>query len=162
MPKLGLGLNLSVPRIAGGAAPSGIPVASTASIVISGNVSLNGTYTRVPQGTEILNTEDTGDPDTFVLNGGTFLYRKPNSSFGIGTFDGKVLFPPNSIIKSGGGSGDAVVGTPFTIWTIGNPYYDDDWLLDLNFSSTNPSTDPTIIPTSGWAGYYENFTITAA
>ena len=34
MPKLGLGLNLSVPRIAGGAAPSGIPVASTTVILI--------------------------------------------------------------------------------------------------------------------------------
>jgi hypothetical protein len=165
MPSLSLNVGLNNGRklpFGGGAAPSGIPVASTASIVISGNVSLNGTYTRVPQGTEIMNTADTGEPDTFVLNGGTYLYRNPNSSIGIYTYENEVLFPPNSIIKSGGGAGSAVVGTPFTIWTIGNIYYDGEWLLDPNFSSTNPSTDPTTIPTSGWTGYYGSFTITAA
>ena len=169
MARCGYGMSVSGSRTAVVAsstpAPSGILVASTASIVISGNVSLNGTYTRVPQGTEILNTADTGEPDTFVLNGGTFLYRRPNSSLSTTTYDNSVLFPPNSVIKKGGGSGDAVAGTPFSTWTIGSLFWDSDaseWLLDLNFSSTNPSTDPTIIPTSGWTGYYGNFTITAA
>jgi hypothetical protein len=48
MPKLGLGLTLSVPRVGGGAAPSGIPVASTSSVIItnssSGSQNWNGTY----------------------------------------------------------------------------------------------------------------------
>ena len=166
MPRLSLGLGVQNTRKVGGggAAPSGIPVASTASIVISGNVLLNGTHTRVGQGTEIMYVEG-GDPDTFVLNGGTYLYRRPNSSFGVFEYNNSVLFPPNSAIKKGGGSGNAVAGTPFSTWTIGGLYWDSDaneWLLDLNFSSTNPSTDPTIIPTSGWTGYYGNFTITAA
>jgi len=145
-------------------APSGIPVASTASVVIAGNVQINGVHTRVPQGTEIM-FEEGGEPDTFVLSGGTFLYRRPNFSFSPTTYSNSILFPPNSIIKDGGGSGSAVAGTPFSTWTIGVLYFDSDsggWFLNLNYASTNPSTDPTIIPTSGWTGYFGNFTITAA
>ena len=164
MPRLSLGLGVSSSsKLPSAAAPSGIPVASTASVVISGNVSLNGTYTRVPQGTEIMNTADTGSPDTFVLNGGTFLYRKPNSSYGISTYENHTIFPPNSTIKDGGGSGSAVVGTPFSTWTIGAMSYDEsNWISPPEFHSTNPSTDPTTIPTSGWTGYFGSFTITAA
>jgi len=166
MPSLSLNVGLNNGRklpFGGGAAPSGIPVASTASVVMSGNVGLNGTYTRVPQGTEILNTANTGEPDTFVLNGGTFLYRKPNSSYGIYTYENMTLFPPNSIIKSGGGAGDAVAGTPFSTWTIASMLYDEgNWITLPDYLTTNPSTDPTIIPTSGWTGFYGNFTITAA
>lgn len=144
-------------------APAGIPVASTASITIAGNIALNGTYTRVPQGTEIMNTEFTGEPDTFVLNGGTFLYRKPNSSYGIYTYENYTIFSPNSIIKAGGGSGSAVAGTPFSTWTIGSMLYDEgSWITLPEYLSTNPSTDPTTIPTTGWTGYFGSFTITAA
>ena len=165
MPRLSLGLGASSSsKLPSAAAPSGIPVASTASVVISGNVSLNGTHTRVPQGTEIMFSSG-GEPDTYVLSGGTFLYRRPNFSLSPTTYDTSTLFPPNSTIKAGGGSGSAVAGTPFSTWTIGGLYFDteyNEWLLDLNFASTNPSTDPTIIPTSGWTGYFGNFTITAA
>ena len=133
MPSLSLNIGLNGGRKLpfGGGAPSGIPVASTASIVISGNVLLNGTHTRVGQGTEIMYVEG-GDPDTFVLNGGTYLYRRPNSSFSVTEYSNSVLFPPNSAIKKGGGSGNAVAGTPFSTWTIGNLSWDSDageWLL---------------------------------
>jgi hypothetical protein len=143
---------------------SGLSVASTPSITISGNVELNGVHTRVPQGTTIMDTGFTGNPDTFVLNGGTYLYRRPNSVLNIYSYNNSVLFPPNSTIKSGGGSGGAVAGTPFTIWTMASIQYDNEygeWVINQDYVSTNPSTDPTIIPTSGWTGYYGNFTITA-
>ena len=158
------GVNLYIPKRRS-AAPSGIPVASTASVVIAGNVHLNGVHTRVAQGTTIMDTGFTGEPDTFVLNGGTYLYRRPNSVLNIYSWGNSVLFPPNSVIKSGGGAGSAVVGTPFATWTIGSIQWDteyNEWIVGQNFVSTNPSTDPTTIPTTGWTGYYGNFTITAA
>lgn len=47
MPKLGLGLTLSVPRLGGGAAPSGIPVATTSSVIVAGSPDgFNGTYDK--------------------------------------------------------------------------------------------------------------------
>ena len=158
------GINLYIPKRRS-AAPSGIPVASTASVVIAGSIFLNGTHTRVSQGTEIMFRYGGDGGDTFVLNGGTYLYRRPNSSFSPTTYDNSVLFPPNSVIKDGGGSGSAVAGTPFSTWTIGGLYFDTEygqWLVDENFVSTNPSTDPTTIPTTGWTGSFGNFTITAA
>jgi len=55
MPKLGLGLNLSVPRV-GAAAPSGIPVASTNQVYFEGGI--NGYYGYVYKSFE---TEYNGD-----------------------------------------------------------------------------------------------------
>jgi hypothetical protein len=140
-------------------APSGIPVASTASVVISGNVFFNGTYARVPQGTQIMVTYG-GDPDTFFLNGGTYLYRRPNSLFESSSSDDRnILCPPGSSIKSTNFGSDEV-GTPYSTWTLIFVYFDSEynaWFAGTTF--TNVSTDPTTIPTSGWTG---GITITAA
>ena len=159
MPRLSLGLGVqSVRKIkSGGAAPSGIPVASTVSIIITGNVSYLGTYTRVSQPNDITN-QNSGEADYLVFNGGTYLYRKPNQTFGQFDFTATILFAPNSIVKDGGGAGSNTVGTPYGYWALAGIAYDGEfWYASVY--GTNASTDSTIIPTSGWTG---GVTITAA
>jgi hypothetical protein len=143
----------------------GVPVASTASIIIAGSF-LDGRYTRVPQGTEIMNSAGTVD-GPFVLNGGTYMYRKPDYSYGPNSDPNLNFFAPGSIIRSAGGEGDAVVSTPFPTWTFGPLYFNEAggpgdagyWYSWPGESSTNPSTDPNYIPITGWTGHYTNFTI---
>jgi hypothetical protein len=147
---------LSTPFIE--APPSGIPVASTASIAISGNVFANGTHTRVSQGEQILVTINGDGTFYFVLDGGTYLYRRPNSIIGTTTYDNSVLLAPNSTIKSSNLT-NTVIG-PYSAWTIVTCGYDneyDSW--SGNIVAENPSTDPTNIPTAGWS---PSITITAA
>jgi hypothetical protein len=77
------------------------------------------------------------------------------------------FFAPGSIIRSAGGSGDAVVSTPFPTWTFSalffNPGFGDEgyWYSPPEERSTNPSTDPNYIPITGWTGHYTSFTIVA-
>jgi hypothetical protein len=169
MPKLGVGLNLSVPKI-GAAAPSGIPVASTSSITISGNGQYSGTYERVGQGGIILNTYSTIENDGFdkyAVNGG-YVYRKPlNQNIASFTYNGVLLIPPGVTIRGIAGSNEPNVDQfngPFDTWVLMNPYYDESWGVSQTFA-VNASTNASIIPTSGWedrAGLVGTPTITAA
>ena len=147
MPALGLGLSIGAKNAitAGSAAPSGIPVASTASIVI-GNAGAgnNGTYVKkVPQ-------------QLLIQNGNNAIYSNIAGAcylFDSGFGNGRVLFSPNAQAWDDLDSGAAQLGTPFGNWKLGYVYYEggdiSSWLMTE--IATNPSTDSTTIPTSGWS-----------
>jgi hypothetical protein len=122
-----------------GATPSGIPVASTASVNIAEYYSFNPYPKRV-------------SGYSFVGFGGEYIVSINSGIAYISTV----------------GGGDIVLAVPNTIFYIGgSPFYTASaWEL-LNFGegptsdvySLNSSTDPTTIPTSGWS---PATTITAA
>jgi len=145
MPRLSLGLGVqAVSKVkGGGAAPSGIVVATTTAIVLSGLTGvyfslLNGAYTK------------SGDP-TNVFNGGVD-----------GQATGAVYF--NSAYTGGNKDGAAIWYGPI-LNGIGNgwqiTYYDDNSLpLGSIVSATT-----TTVPISGYsnaAGYTGTITLTAA
>jgi hypothetical protein len=149
MPKLGVGLNLSVPRI-GGAAPSGIPVASTASVTVAGfaggNTQYNGTYTK---GTS-------GGADPFITTpptDGEFYIKAPNSF---------VLLPPSVTIggyNSFDGDDYSYSFAPQGNWTISRINDDGGGATSLIVIASNSSPNNSSIPTTGWS---PSITITAA
>jgi len=143
MPSLSLNIGLNNGRklpFGGGAAPSGIPVATTTAIVLSGLTvgwaDLNGTYTK------------SGDPAN-VYNGGVD-----------GLATGAVYF--NSDYSGGNRDGAAIwYGSIFgdAGWWI--TFYDDN-SLRLGFVA---SANNAIVPVSGYsniAGYTGTITLTAA
>jgi len=144
MARYGYGMSVSGSRTAvvassGGAAPSGIPVASTASVNIAEYSNINPYPKRVSG----YNFEGFGGDYVVSINSGT-AYISIN------------------------GGGDVVLAAPNTIFYIyGSPFYTASaWEL-LSFGegpaveviSLNSSTDPTTIPTTGWS---PAITITAA
>ena len=141
MPKLGVGLNLSVPRV-GAAAPSGINVATTNAIVLSGLTGgwtdLNGTYTK------------SGDPAN-VGGGGVD-----------GEATGAVFF--NSAYTGGNRDGAAIWYGPI-LFGSGNGWQ-ITWYDDNRFPlGSIVSADTTTVPVSGYsnaAGYTGTITLTAA
>ena len=142
MPRLFLGLGVQNTRkVGGGAAPSGINVATTTAIVLSGLTEgwadLNGTYTK------------SGDP-TNVFNGGVngnatgAVYF--NSAYTGGNRDGAAIWYGPILFGSGNG------------WQI--TFYDDN---DYPLGSI-VSANTSIVPVSGYsnAGYTGTITLTAA
>ena len=140
MPRLSLGLGAqNIRKVGGGAAPSGIPVASTASVNIA-EYSFFNPYPKRVSGY------------SFVGFGGEY----------------SVSINSGTAYISASGNGDAVLAAPNTIFYIGgSPFYTASaWEL-LSFgegptadvASLNSSTDPTTIPTTGWS---PSITITAA
>jgi hypothetical protein len=158
--KLGLGLSLANRVEAGGAAPSGLVVATTNAVNISGNniVVPDGTYTKV---TSIV-TRVAGSliSDKMFIDTG-LVYLK-EAGYGDVSFStapyGYILIPPNTTFT-------ATYFNPLpseTFWRAGKVYgLLGDESSDFTFVSqnNNPSTDATIIPTSGWT---YAITITAA
>ena len=146
MARYGYGMSVSgsrTPLVAssGGAAPSGINVATTNAIVLSGLTGpyyseLNGTYTK------------SGDP-TNVFNGGVD-----------GLATGAVYF--NSAYTGGNKDGAAIWYGPIqggsSGWQI--TYYDDNGIL----LGAIVSADTTTVPISGYsnAGYTGTITLAAA
>jgi hypothetical protein len=148
MPHYGYGTSLSSSRTAfvassGGAAPSGIDVATTNAIVLSGLTGgyyseLNGTYTK------------SGDPAN-VYDGGV-----------LGQATGAVYF--NSAYTGGNKNGSAIWYGPILFgsgngWQI--TYYDDN---DVPLGSI-VSADTTTVPINGYSnilGYTGTITLTAA
>jgi hypothetical protein len=142
MPRLSLGLGAQNTRkVGGGAAPSGINVATTTAIVLSGLTGeyyseLNGTYTK------------SGDPAN-VYNGAVN-----------GDATGAVYF--NSAYTGGNKDGAAIwYGPKFgdTGWQI-TFYNDNDYRLGKVISA-----DTTTVPVSGYsndASYTGTITLTAA
>jgi hypothetical protein len=144
MPRLSLGLGVQTIRKVGGggAAPSGIPVATTNAIVLSGITGtysdLNGIYTK------------SGDP-TNVTSGGVD-----------GQATGAVFF--NSAYIGGNRDGAAIWYGPILFGS------DDGWQITLYDDNSFPvgsivSANTSIVPISGYSnvtGYTGTITLTAA
>lgn len=139
----------SAPVSAAPPAPSGIPVASTASVVISGNGFFNGTYAKkVPEQALIINSNG---HNSYLETGTCYL----EDGSGIGSL---LLSPDAQVWDDEIG---AILGSPFGAWRlIADATFDvdsDSWVSG-EFAS-NASTDANYIPTSGWS---PTITITAA
>jgi hypothetical protein len=142
MPSLSLNIGLNNGRKLpfGGAAPSGIPVASTASVNIA-EYPFYSPFTKKLSGYE------------FGVNGGLYYLVVNSGLIYMNTFENGdfVLIPPNTILSGG------LSYTPST-WKI-TQFSDDDGSPVFFEISTNPSTDTATIPTTGWS---PSRTITAA
>jgi hypothetical protein len=150
MPSLSLNVGLNNGRklpLGGGAAPSGIVVATTNAVNISGNNGIvpDGTYTKVTS-TETRVAGSAVSDKMFIDTGLVYLkeagYNDANFPFRAW---GQILIPPNTTFTT-------IFPAPLApepFWRAGTVYGFDD---DFGFSTpnNNPSTDPTIIPTSGW------------
>ena len=137
----------------GGAAPSGIPVASTASVIISGNATFNGTAVK-----KVNPQQCFGD---IVFGGKLFVYSGVVYAYGASENLGKVLIPPQALITE-----DLIYGTPDKLetpastWRLVAASYDaENNYYYINSITNNSSTDANYIPTSGWS---PSITITAA
>jgi len=148
----------------GGAAPSGIVVATTNAVNISGsNLQVpDGTYTKVTTiGTRVAGILSS---DKLLLATGLVYLKEAGFTDSSGTGNppyvfvpyGHILIPPNTTFTATG-------LTPLdsdTTWKAGVVYGDADasqFIYDRY--SLNSSTDATIIPTSGWS---PSITITAS
>ena len=149
MPRLSLGLGVqNIPKVGGGAAPSGIPVASTASVVFSNAGGFNGTYAKkIPSETVLISVGE----DAFMSAGVSYARAVGN--------DGYVLLRPNSTIQHS--IYGTILGTPYANWVAIFFYFDSEDTGQYYYETTftNPSTDATTIPTTGWSSA---ITITAA
>jgi hypothetical protein len=143
MPRLSLGLGVqNIRKVGGGAAPSGINVATTNAIVLSGLTGgwtdLNGTYTKSGDPTNVFNGGVDGE-----ATGAVFF----NSAYTGGNRDGAAIWYGPIIFGSGNG------------WQI--TWYDDN---RFRLGSIE-SADTTTVPVSGYsnfAGYTGTITLTAA
>ena len=146
MPSLSLNIGLNNGRklpFGGGAAPSGIPVASTASVVIGNAGSFNGTYTKkIPE-------------QSFPISGGHNSYIKTGICYSLGNY---LLLSPNAQIWDD--EVGAILDSPFGVWKLIDPSFDidlDSWVYSV--IASNASTDANYIPDSSWS---PSITITAA
>jgi hypothetical protein len=166
MPRLSLGLGVqSVCKVkSGGAAPSGIVVATTNAVNISGYNRFvpDGTYTKVTaSGTRVAGSAVS---DKLLLGTGLVYLNQAGFTDSSGTINpyyifvpyGYILIPPNTTFTST--VYEPLASEPF--WKAGVIYGEGDGLyFQYNSFSENASTDATIIPTSGWS---PTITITAA
>jgi hypothetical protein len=145
MPRLSLGLGVqAVSKVkSGGAAPSGIPVASTASVVIGNAGAFNGTYTKkIPE-------------QSFPTYGGHASYIKTGICYSRGNF---LLLSPNAQIWDD--EVGAILDSPFGVWKFIDPSFDldlDSWIYSV--IASNSSTNTAYIPDASWS---PSITITAA
>ncbi|NBT48170.1 MAG: hypothetical protein EBT07_10235 [Actinobacteria bacterium] len=153
MPSLSLNIGLNNGRKLpfGGAAPSGIVVATTNAVNISGNngVVPDGTYTKVTS----METRVAGSAisDKMFIDTGFVYLKEAGYNDGFVEFApyGYILIPPNTTFT-------ATYFNPLspqTFWRAGKVYgLFGDESNDFNFlnPNNNSSTDATIIPTSGW------------
>ena len=141
----------AVSKVKAGAAPSGIVVATTSAVNISGNNIYvpTGTYTKV---TSII-TRVAGSIISDKMFVATGLVYLKEAGYGDADYPsapyGYILIPPNTTFT-------ATFFNPLpseTFWRAGKVYGFSGEEGD-NFAFTNPnnnsSTDATIIPTSGW------------
>jgi hypothetical protein len=142
---IGYGIGIGL-RTAASSAPSGIPVASTASVVISNSTYFDGTALKKTVGQRV-----SGDDfDQILLSSGTAY------AYNLGYLQGSILLAPNSTLDRY----IEFVSIPFNKWFLVNINYDTEigaWFYS-NFSE-NLSTDQDYIPTTGWS---PSLTITAA
>ena len=149
MPRLSLGLGAqNISKVGGGgAAPSGLPVASTPSIVVvgSGGVS-SGTY----DAQELENVVADFD-QTFFCAGFPPFYSKTQAGVNADLY---FFLGPNASLFDFEQSNYYVNGSSWQIMRL----FDDEGVT-LASVGTNPSTNADYIPTSGWT---PSITITAA
>jgi hypothetical protein len=123
--------------------PSGIPVASTASVVI-GNAGTgnNGTYIKkVPQ-QEILGP----NPNLYVnISGACYVYST--------AYESRILVSPNAQIWDGldPDNNTAQFGTPLGLWRLAYSAGDGEGGILFDTIATNPSTNSSAIPVTGWS-----------
>ena len=142
MPSLSLNVGLNNGRklpFGGGAAPSGIPVASTASVVIGNAGTFDGTYAKkIPS-------------ETVLLSFGENAYMSTGVSYvRVVDTQARVLLRPNSTIQHD--IFGTILGTPYANWVALFFYFDTDtgeYYYETIY--TNASTDATNIPTTGWS-----------
>jgi hypothetical protein len=151
MPRLSLGLGVQAIRKVGGAAPSGLVVATTNAVNISGNndVVPTGTYTKV---TSIV-TRVAGSlisDKMFIATGLVYLKEAGYGDVDFPTSPyGHILIPPDTTFN-------ATFFNPLTsepYWRAGKVYGlfgEDTNDFIIIQASQNDSEDATIIPTSGW------------
>ena len=133
------GSRTAVVASSGGGAPSGIPVASTASIVIVGSgVVPSGTYNKKTQNSYIGNVGG----DVYSAGIGTIYNLYPDI---FPNYNVYFLLGPKATITDTGG--DFI--TNDSSWKIYNIY--DDGGATYSINGTNASTDANYIPTSGWS-----------
>ena len=136
------GINLYVPRRRSSSAPSGIPVASTASVTVAGftggNTTYNGTYTK--------KTSGGFDPSiTTPPTDGEFYERGVDSI---------VLLPPSVTIggyNSFDGDDYSYSFAPQGNWTISIINDDSGGATSLIVLASNASSNNNYIPTTGWS-----------
>ena len=124
------------------ATPSGIPVASTASVVISGNATFNGIAVK-----KVASEQCFGDP---VFGGKLFVDTGVVYAYGLSENAGKVLIPPQALITDTYETGK--LSTPSATWRLVDAAYDggEDTYYIIS-TANNSSTDANYIPTSGWS-----------
>ena len=162
MPRLSLALGVNrASKLPSAAAPSGIDVATTNAVNISGqNVIVpDGTYTKVTaNGTRVAGSAVS---DKMFLDTGLVYLKEAGYNDADFPFKpyGHILVAPNTTFTATFFNALATQ----TFWRAGKVYGNDDGEGNLEFifqtANNNSSTDATIIPTSGWD--YE-ITITAA
>jgi len=151
MPSLSLNVGLNNGRklpFGGGAAPSGIPVASTSIVIITNSsVGSNGTYTKkTPE-------------QTLIIGGGHTSYLKTGVCYlrgGVGT--GNLLLSPDAQVWDD--EIGAILNTPFGNWKIITAEFDNDldsWVYAER--ENNLSAIAGYIPDASWS---PSITITAA
>jgi hypothetical protein len=160
MPRISLGLGISsssklppTPTI-----PGGINVATANAVNISGqNLNVpDGTYTKVTSNLIRVAGSDVSDK-MFVNTGLVYLKEAGytgNSSSGNPPIAfvpfGHILVPPNTTFTAS--FFEPLAPEPY--WRAGVVYGaqgEEGASFIFGFANSNPSTDPTIIPTSGWA-----------
>ena len=146
MARYGYGMSVSGSRTpivaSSGAAPSGIPVASTASVVIGNAGAANGTYTKkIPE-------------ESFPISNGHNSYLKTGICYSL---NNRLLLSPDAQVWDD--EVGAILDSPFGVWKLIDPSFDtdiDSWVYTVNAS--NASTDTAYIPDAGWS---PSITITA-
>jgi hypothetical protein len=157
MPKLGVGLNLSVPRVGGGAAPSGIAVGSVNSVIVANTqIEGNGTYFK-----RAGNNSDGGPSGGLNIGDDEYNASRP-------FFIGPTYYSEYSASKyylfgpftSGTPYGNGNSVSPQGVWKL--------YLVDTDSENghttyyllhTSSGADYSILPTTGWS---PSITITAA
>jgi hypothetical protein len=150
------GINLYVPR-----RPSGIPVATTNSVSITrpnfNYVFEIGTYTKVTS--TATRVAGSAASHKMFVNTGLVYLKEAGETDGTYTKNpfyvyvpyGYILIPPNTTFTST----YYEPLTPQPYWRMGVIYGDSGeegayFLFANGLVNSNPSTDPSIIPTSGW------------
>jgi len=150
----------TIRKVGGGAAPSGIVVATTNAVNISGNNSIvpDGTYTKV---TTILTRVAGSLASEKLLLASGLVYLK-EAGYGDESYPaypyGYILIAPNTTFTAT--SFDTLSSD--SVWRAGKVYgfsSEGGGVFESPVFNDNASTDSTIIPTSGWS---YTITITAA
>jgi len=148
MPRLSLGLGVQGTRkVGGGSAPSGLPVASTPSIVVVGSGGVpSATYNKKEE-EDVVAVFDQGN----FLAGLPPFYSKTQVEANAPLY---FFLGPNASLLDFDALNYYVNGSNWKIFSLS-----DNEGVTLGEIGTNPSTNADYIPTSGWS---PSITITAA